>query len=55
MSWDAEDDRKYWEGVYGHPLSDDEAADIRRNLVQFVKLLIEEHRRQEELAAGGVA
>jgi hypothetical protein len=31
--------RAVWEGIYGHPLSDDELAAIEGNLFRFIDLL----------------
>ena len=36
---DAPTRRGVWEGIYGHPLSDDELAEIEGNLFRFIDLL----------------
>lgn len=39
METEARTTRLVWEGIYGHPLSDDDLAEIEGNLFRFIDLL----------------
>jgi hypothetical protein len=39
VSGDSPTTRVVWEGIYGHPLSDDDVTEIEGNLFRFIDLL----------------
>jgi hypothetical protein len=39
VSGDPPTTRIVWEGIYGHPLSDDDLAEIEGNLLRYIDLL----------------